>query len=93
MATVSKVIVAPAAADAFVQMFAHGTTAATAVEWSKVLSPFAAAFNLPLAVGDHPPTPVNALIFWGFVAFSLVYNAGLLAAMMQLFRLRWRISE
>lgn len=91
---IATLFLTPMAAGVFVQTFARGTTAATAVAWSQVMSPFAAAFNLPLVTGDH--TNVGAFdirIFWGFVAFSILYNLGLLAAMMQLFRLRWRVSE
>ena len=36
---------------------------------------------------------INVWIFWGYVAFSLVYNLLLLGGVMQLFKLRWRVSE
>jgi ABC-type transport system involved in multi-copper enzyme maturation permease subunit len=83
----------PIAAGVFVQTFARGTTAGDAVKWSQLLSPFAAAFNLPLNVGDQTPRLVDVRLFWGFVAFSIVFNLSLLVAMTQLFRMRWRVSE
>jgi hypothetical protein len=91
---ITTLFLTPMAAGVFVQTFARGTAAAAAVAWSQVMSPFAAAFNLPLVTGDHTNVgAINIWIFWGFVAFSIVYNLGLLVAMMQLFRIRWRISE
>jgi ABC-type transport system involved in multi-copper enzyme maturation permease subunit len=85
---------APMAAGVFTQTFARGTRAAETVQWLQVVSPFAAAFNLPLELTDHSnAAQVNIAVFFGFVLFALVYNVALLAGMMELFKIRWRISE
>jgi ABC-type transport system involved in multi-copper enzyme maturation permease subunit len=93
-AIIAVMFLTPIAAGAFVDVFARGSAAASVVEWSKALSPFAAAFNLPLEVADQSNAgAINVWIFWGFVTYSALYNLGLLGAMMQLFQLRWRIAD
>ena len=60
----------------------------------QVISPFAAAFSLPLELTDHSNAgQANVAVFFGFVAFALAYNVALLAGMMELFKIRWRVSE
>lgn len=84
----------PIAAGVFTQTFARGTTAEQVVDWLQVTSPFAAAFNLPLAINDHVnAAQIDVGIFFGFVLFAIVYNLALLAGMIQLFKIRWRVSE
>ncbi len=84
----------PAAANRFVTTFLPESEAASVVQVASVASPFAAVFNLPLAVSDAPTaTPTVTAIFWGFLGFTLVYNAMLLLGMMWLFRVRWRVSQ
>jgi ABC-type transport system involved in multi-copper enzyme maturation permease subunit len=101
---IGTMFLAPIAAAAFIQTFARGSTAASVIPWFQSLSPFSAAFNLPLTVGKalSDPTnvtaqaamrPVNVWIFWRYLAFAALYNLALLVAIIQLFRLRWRISE
>jgi ABC-type transport system involved in multi-copper enzyme maturation permease subunit len=101
---IGTMFLAPIAAAAFIQTFARGSTAADVIPWFQSLSPFSAAFNLPLTVGKalSDPTnvaaqaamrPVNVWIFWRYLAFAAIYNLALLVAIIQLFRLRWRISE
>jgi ABC-type transport system involved in multi-copper enzyme maturation permease subunit len=93
-AVIAALFLAPVAAGVFVQTFARGTTAEQAVEWAQITSPFAAAFNLPLVVPKHANlAAINVWVFWGYVGFSLVYNLLLLGGVMQLFKLRWRVSE
>jgi ABC-type transport system involved in multi-copper enzyme maturation permease subunit len=87
---------APVAAGVFTQTFAPGTPAARLVAATGVISPFAAVFNLPLSFTDIDWTnakTVDVRIFWGYVLFAVLYNAAILAAMMQLFKVRWRVSE
>jgi ABC-type transport system involved in multi-copper enzyme maturation permease subunit len=85
---------APVAASAFTRTFTPGAAAAETVEWTQACSPFAAAFNLPLTTADHSNDgQINALVFCGYVAFAAMYNLVLLAAMIQLFKIRWRVSE
>jgi ABC-type transport system involved in multi-copper enzyme maturation permease subunit len=90
---ITTLFLTPMAAEGFVQTFARGTAAASFVEGLQITSPFAAAFNLPLTAAEHTLAGVNVMVFWGFVAFSLVYSVVLLLVMMQLFRIRWKISE
>lgn len=64
------------------------------------LSPFAAVFALPLSLSnsaDHdlraaPPRPAQWPIFWGFTAFYVAMDSLLLAAMVWLFNVRWRVG-
>ena len=84
----------PTAAERFVETFLSHSPIAGAVQWSGVCSPFAAVFNLPLDVSDAPASkPVEVSIFFGFLAFTSLYNAFLLLGMMWLFQVRWRVSE
>ncbi len=90
----ATLFLAPIAAGVFTQTFARGTTAEQVVDWLQATSPFAAAFNLPLAINDHVnAAQIDVGIFFGFVLFAIVYNVALLAGMIQLFKIRWRVSE
>lgn len=91
---VGVVFLAPVAANAFVRTFVPDSPAAGFVEATEALSPFAAAFRLPLETekGSNLAT-ANSLVFFGFVAFGLLLNGGLLAAVTWLFKVRWRVSE
>ena len=57
-----------------------------------VLSPFAATFALPLEYrARRAPNAVDvdarrSAVFFGYVGWSILYNAALLLAMMRLFR-------
>lgn len=91
---IAVLFLGPVAAERFVDYFVPTSPAASFVEWTSVLSPFAAVFNLPLSVSDMPNAAVvNVRVFWGHLAFALVYNLALLVAMMWLFRVRWRVSD
>ncbi|MCH8839360.1 MAG: ABC transporter permease subunit [Planctomycetes bacterium] len=84
----------PVAADRFVEYFVPTSPAAELVGWTEMFSPFAAVFNLPLSVSDVPnAAAVDVRVFWGYLAFVVVYNAALLLSMMWLFRVRWRVSD
>ena len=59
-----------------------------------MFSPFAAVFNLPLSVSDMAnAAAVDVRVFWGYLAFVVVYNGALLLGMMWLFQVRWRVSD
>ena len=75
-----------------------------AVEWttmSGLISPFGAAFAIPL----NPDPLLNAsgrgtisgdgswAIFFGYVVYSFVFIGALLVAMIWLFQVRWRVSQ
>ncbi|MCC6493839.1 MAG: ABC transporter permease subunit [Pirellulales bacterium] len=92
----ATIFLVPVAARAFTNTFAPSSPAAGVVAIFESFSPFAAAFNLPLTLEDQQYTNVNSIdarIFFGFIAFAIVYNTALLLAMMQLFKVRWRVSE
>jgi hypothetical protein len=64
-----------------------------------VTSPFAAAFHVPLDVdvGIRRETPVDVvygwLMFGAYVAINSGLNLLLLASMMWLFNVRWRVAQ
>ena len=90
----ATMFLAPVAASVFTQTFAANTQAAEIVSWTQVVSPFAAAFNLPLTLEEiSNVNRIDVTIFFGFVLFAVVYNAALLVGVIQLFRVRWRVSE
>jgi ABC-type transport system involved in multi-copper enzyme maturation permease subunit len=90
---------APVAATFFAKTFFSGTAEATVVEKLGVLSPFSATFALPLDVtsGEGPqsaaPTAGELDVFFGFIGWSVLYNVGLVVAMMRLFQVRWRVAD
>lgn len=101
---IGTMFLAPIAAAAFIQTFARGSAAADAIRWLQALSPFSAAASLPLRVGraltdatsvagQAVLRPGDLWVFAGYLIFATLYNLALLIAIMQLFRLRWRISE
>ena len=63
-----------------------------------VLSPFSAAFALPLDVslGDNAGATASSgdlPMFFGYLGWSLVYNTGLILMMTRLFQVRWRVAD
>lgn len=64
------------------------------------LSPFGAVFALPLSLSNSadqdlraaPSRPAQWPIFWGFAAFYVAIDSLLLAAMVWLFNVRWRVG-
>jgi hypothetical protein len=89
--------VGPLAAGFFAKSYFGGTAGAALVEKTGMLSPIAAAFSLPLEmeyegslVSEASP---NLVLFVGHVVWSLFYNGLLLAAMIQLFQVRWRVAD
>jgi ABC-type transport system involved in multi-copper enzyme maturation permease subunit len=83
---------APMAVQFFAVSFLGG---GIAVAWSDALSlvsPFAAIFNVPLNIEPFPRDGSWPL-FFGHIAFAILYNVGLAACIMWLFNVRWRVSE
>jgi ABC-type transport system involved in multi-copper enzyme maturation permease subunit len=91
----ASIFLVPVAARVFTRTFAPGSPASGVVSVFEAASPFSAAFNLPLTLDDGGSNAnrVDPKIFFGFAFFAVVYNATLLLAMMQLFKVRWRVSE
>ena len=85
---------APVAASLFVRIFLPGSSAVDVVAVAEVLSPFSAAFNLPLSLDDYSNVATaEPIVFWGHILFTIVYNGMFLLTMVWLFRARWRVSE
>ncbi len=88
---------APVAAEFFATTFLVGTAAAEVADVMGMLSPFSAAFALPLDVSRDAPSS-GAIsgdlgLFFGFIGWSLVYNGALVVMMMRLFQARWRVAD
>jgi ABC-type transport system involved in multi-copper enzyme maturation permease subunit len=88
---------APVAAEFFATTFLVGTAAAEVADVMGMLSPFSAAFALPLDVSRDAPSsgaiPGDLGLFFGFIGWSLVYNGALVVMMMRLFQARWRVAD
>jgi ABC-type transport system involved in multi-copper enzyme maturation permease subunit len=90
----AAIFLVPVAARVFTQTFAPNSPARDVVAVFEILSPFSAAFNLPLKLDDYSNAArIDLRIFFGFIGVTIVYNTVLLLAMMQLFKVRWRVSE
>lgn len=90
--------IAPLAARYFSETFFPNTAGAEIVRVAGVTSPFVAAFALPLEFDDDMPvTPRGDQqapeLFFGYVAATLLYNAGLLAIVVWMFQARWRVAD
>ncbi|MGL4514288.1 MAG: ABC transporter permease [Lacipirellulaceae bacterium] len=100
--TLALLFLAPLAAQYFAVAFYRGTPTAQGIDAASALSPFAAAFSLPLDIprtGDWADSQADAaqkvgkpLRFWGHVLWSLVYQGALLGVIAWRFRARWRVS-
>lgn len=91
---------APVAVKFFAQTFYQGTSQADVASKVGVLSPFSAAFSLPLNVEDEtrpgatPPLVTSDLrVFFGYVGWAVVYNCVLVLLMTRLFQVRWRVAD
>ena len=68
----------------------------TWLQWSTAASPMAAAFSLPLTVGQVKDQAAGAGFWWphaasAFIAFYVVLDTFLLGTMLWLFHRRWRV--
>jgi ABC-type transport system involved in multi-copper enzyme maturation permease subunit len=84
--------VAPVALSIFAQTFYQGS--ASSVALGSLISPFGAAFALPMKHTSLGPDSVagNWSIWWAFVAFDVTLNLCLAGAMIWLFQSRWRVA-
>jgi ABC-type transport system involved in multi-copper enzyme maturation permease subunit len=91
----ATIFLVPIAARVFTQTFAPNSAASGVVSIFESFSPFAAAFNLPLTLDDSYSNVarIDIRIFFGFILFAILYNSALLLGMIQLFKVRWRVSE
>jgi len=98
---------APVAVKYFAQTFFQGTSEAAIASKVGVLSPFSATFALPLDVESSEGATLNSTeaaaaakaassdlrIFFGYVGWTILYNAVLILVMMRLFQVRWRVAD
>jgi ABC-type transport system involved in multi-copper enzyme maturation permease subunit len=68
----------------------------TWLHWSTSTSPMAAAFSLPVTLGDTHDQAPGAGFWWrhaasAFIAFYVLFDAFLLGTMLWLFHRRWRV--
>jgi ABC-type transport system involved in multi-copper enzyme maturation permease subunit len=91
--TTYLVIVGLFAAPVAIQFFAATFLSVEGdAAWTGILSPFAAIFNVPLAIEPNPRAG-DWTLYFGHVGFALIYNTALAGCMMWLFNTRWRVSE
>ncbi len=89
---------APVATRFFTKTFLPGSRTEVTLAWTGLLSPLAAAFNLPLNISESKPTAIssnrpfttevswgNTTIFVGYLIFTILLNGLLLPVMMWLF--------
>jgi ABC-type transport system involved in multi-copper enzyme maturation permease subunit len=89
---------APVAASSFAHAFYPDHPTTRHVETAGITSPFLAAFRVPLKTDLSVDEQLNAprVETWralgGYLAFSLVFIGALLAMMIRLFQVRWRVA-
>jgi ABC-type transport system involved in multi-copper enzyme maturation permease subunit len=88
----------PVAASFFTQTFYRGSTGKAFIDYLGILSPFSATFALPLEIQDGENTSrsvatPNLPLFFGHLGWSILYNGGLLLAIMRRFGVRWRVAD
>jgi ABC-type transport system involved in multi-copper enzyme maturation permease subunit len=86
---------APVAMRTFAEVFYKDHWATELVKRLSFTSPFTAAFSLPLDLQTQEATAIVAdwPLWWSFVLFYVLLDAVLVAAMIWLFRVRWRVSH
>ena len=83
----------------FAQTFFQGTSQADIADTVGIMSPFSAAFSLPLNIADDEnpsaniSAPYDLRIFFWYLGWSAVYNTALVLTMMRLFQVRWRVAD
>ena len=75
-----------------------GPTTKTCLQWSTTTSPLAAAFSLPITLGELQNQAPAAGLWWkdtarAFVLFAGLLDLGMLGLMLWLFNRRWRIRS
>jgi hypothetical protein len=95
---IGVMFMAPIAMTFFAETFFRGTAGASLVDTFGVISPFAAVFALPLDVSRDEINATAAIagnlpLFFGYIGWSMLYNSALVAAMMRLFQVRWRVAD
>ena len=83
----------PVAAVFFADTFFPSSQGAMVAQFSGLLSPFAATFALPLEIDDGDQGVVALPLFFGFMAWAVIWNGTLFVLMTRLFEARWRVSQ
>lgn len=85
----------PVAVKLFADLFYAGAPLALAIQEFGFLSPFAAAFSLPLRLGTDAVYHANSWPIWtapGFLVCYLVVDLVLISLILRLFDVRWRVT-
>ncbi|MEQ8846148.1 ABC transporter permease subunit [Botrimarina sp.] len=99
MATYLAIItlyLAPLAARYFADTFYQGTAAAGLVTAAGAVSPFIAAFALPLDIessGSAGQVAGQPVLFFAHCVWAVAYNLALLGLLVWLFKARWRVAD
>jgi len=86
---------APLAMGFFTTTFFPDAPATQWIELTRMTSPFAAAFDVPMDLQLQDERPLhtgNWPMFANFMGFTTALNSGLLITMMWLFKTRWRVA-
>ena len=90
----------PLAANFFAQTFFSDRTAVEWTETAQLVSPFGAAFSIPLTEDPLMNRSISDFdgsgswwILLAYLAFSFAFVLGLVLAMIWLFHVRWRVSQ
>jgi len=83
----------PPALEFFATTFFPDSAQSAYVHQLTALSPFAAAFSLPLSAdGSNPELPGDVSVFTTFVGVYVVLDLALLLGMLWQFERRWRVA-
>jgi ABC-type transport system involved in multi-copper enzyme maturation permease subunit len=83
----------PLALDFFATTFFKTSATAAWIHQLTALSPFAAAFSLPLSAdGTNPALPGDMTVFTTFVGVYVILDLALLVGMLWQFERRWRVA-
>lgn len=97
-AVIATLFFAPLAAEFFTEQFYSDNPATRRVQLAGMVSPFSAGFNLPLdfrtLTREDPAAPLSGSwpLVGGYFLCTVGLNAALLAVMIWLFKVRWRVS-
>lgn len=100
---IATMFLAPIAARYFAETFYTGTSGVDVVASLGAISPFSAAFALPLEMvrsepwtnpaADTAQSAGEPILFFAHIAWTIFYNGALLGLLSWMFQSRWRVAE